>query len=490
MSLISKNTKIIFIYVGLYMCMLFAKNTNAVLTISQMERNETVIIIDSQTHIDYGLAYPVTYEFSIPDGSNNLKTYRKFKSNQTWSLVTEKTNNDFFNGIEAVRFNYDLNIAYTSVGFSDLSDSIFIKITDSEENNMGATYIRMSQYYDNRDAVVTSTADDWASWCNEKFIQTCQIFRSYKLWLSCAVVTSGNDYDTWVDIQNQLDSGFVEVVSHSRTHPYVPYENLEGEVLGSKQDLIENLELPNHNRYGVREYIYAWVAPYGEYDEDIDIMVSVGKYLVSRMYFGNEHVFSGWDQSLYKFNPIGVSTEVGPLWLGTTDTVLLNDTFDEVISNGGIYHVMCHPNILEWDEEYPWVHLEHISNRNNIWYVGFGHMYSYRFLQSVYPSLNIENSNYFPIPDKITLEQNYPNPFNPLTTIKYRLLEDSLVDIAIYDLSGLRIEKIASGWQEKGDYLIEWEAISSEGEGLSSGVYFYRLKTGNVIKTKRMLLLK
>ena len=81
--------------------MLFAKNTNDVLTISQMERNETVIIIDSQTHIDYGLAYPVTYEFSIPDGSNNLKTYRKFKSNQPWSLVTEKTNHDFFNGIDA-----------------------------------------------------------------------------------------------------------------------------------------------------------------------------------------------------------------------------------------------------------------------------------------------------------------------------------------------------------------------------------------------------
>ena len=87
MPLILKNTKIIFIYFGLYMCMLFAKNTNAVLTISQMERNETVIIINSQTHIDYGLAYPVTYEFSIPNGSNNLKTYRKFKQGDIFDLL-------------------------------------------------------------------------------------------------------------------------------------------------------------------------------------------------------------------------------------------------------------------------------------------------------------------------------------------------------------------------------------------------------------------
>ena len=182
--------------------MLFAKNTNAVLTISQMERNETVIIIDSQTHIDYGLAYPVTYEFSIPNGSNNLKTYRKFKSIQNWTQIIEKTNDDFFNGIEAVRFDHEIGIAYVSIGFSDLSDTIFIKITDNVENNIDITYSGMSQYYDNRDAVVTSTADDWASWCNEKFIQTCQIFRSYNLWLSCAVVTSGVNDNTWLDIQN------------------------------------------------------------------------------------------------------------------------------------------------------------------------------------------------------------------------------------------------------------------------------------------------
>ena len=100
-------------------------------SINNITRNEIVITIDSQTHIDYGLAYPVTYEFAIPSNSNNLQIHRRFKSNQNWSQIIEKTTDDFFNGIEAVRFDYDNNIAYVSIGFSDISDSIFIKITNN-----------------------------------------------------------------------------------------------------------------------------------------------------------------------------------------------------------------------------------------------------------------------------------------------------------------------------------------------------------------------
>ena len=69
-------------------------------------RSEIIISIDSQTHLDYGLSYPITYEFIIPDNSNNLKAYRKFKSAQEWVSIIEKTTEDFFNGVEAIRFDY------------------------------------------------------------------------------------------------------------------------------------------------------------------------------------------------------------------------------------------------------------------------------------------------------------------------------------------------------------------------------------------------
>ena len=179
-----------FVIIFLSICQVSGSDINSpILTINSGDRNETNISVDTQTHIDYGLAYPVTYEFIIPPDSDNLLSYRRFQSTQDWSQMVEKTAEDFFNGIEAVRFDYDDNMAYISIGFSEFSDSIFIKITDNDGNIIDATYSTMSQYYDNRDAAVTSTADDWAYWNNDEFVQTCENFRSFNLWLSCAIVT-------------------------------------------------------------------------------------------------------------------------------------------------------------------------------------------------------------------------------------------------------------------------------------------------------------
>ena len=346
--------------------------------------NQTIIITDSLAHIDYGLKYPVTYEFEIPQDSENLNVYRKYNASQDWFLIDKKTSNDFFNGIEAVRFNYDENIAYVSVGFSILSDTIYIKIDNNINKNIHISFKRISKYYDNREAALTITADDWADYSNEKFIQACQNFRSYNLWYSVAIITRWIDnQSTWNDIQGQLDDGLIEVVSHSRTHPNVPYADLEGEVLGSKQDIINNLNLINLNRSGSKEYVYAWVAPYGEYSEAIDTMTSNAKYLVSRLFYYNNIYFSDWDSNLNKFNPVNASIEVGnSSYWGSTDINELNVAFDNAIDSKGIYHLITHPNILEWDKDFTWSHLEYISNRKDIWYVGFGHLYLYNYISN------------------------------------------------------------------------------------------------------------
>ena len=88
-----------------------------ILSIQSNMRNEMIITIDFQTHIDFGLSYPVTYEINIPNGSQNLKAYRKYSSSQNWNLIDKKTSDDFFNGIEAVRFDYDEQKVYISLGF-------------------------------------------------------------------------------------------------------------------------------------------------------------------------------------------------------------------------------------------------------------------------------------------------------------------------------------------------------------------------------------
>lgn len=263
MALALFNHSKVFLGVPLFLSYMLAKSSkHHLLQVEKRNRNETVISVHNQVHIDYGLAYPMTYEFDIPSENNGQVVSVRYRSEDEWIEMVEKTSNDFFNGIEAVRFDHGINKAYVSVGFSSISDSIFIMFYD-EGTPINVTFDKISTYYDGRDAVVTSTADDWADWCNEKFIRTCRNFRNHNLWLSCAIVTNGASPDTWNDIQIQIDSGYVEAVAHSRTHPYVPYGDIEGEVMGSKQDIIDNLELPIHSRYGENEYVYAWIAPYG-----------------------------------------------------------------------------------------------------------------------------------------------------------------------------------------------------------------------------------
>ena len=455
--------------------------------------NETLIIVNNEIHIDYGLSYPVTYKFSLSQGLENLNAYRKYEYSQDWNLIDEKNHDDFFNGIEAVRFDYDENIAYVSVAFSAISDTIFIKIENNIDENVNALFIGACEYYDNRQAVVTITADDWADYCNEKFVQACQNFRSYNLWYSVAVITGWIwNQETWDDIQTQLDNGLIEVVSHSRTHPYTPYIDVEGEVAGSKQDIINNLNLLNHNRSGVNEYVYAWVAPFGDYDAIIDSSTSNAKYLVSRLFHYNENYFSNWNSDLYKFDPVGGSIELGnsDYW-GSTDINELNTTFNNIVDSNGIYHLITHPNILDWDEDFTWNHLEYISNRKDIWYVGFGHLYLYRFISSTIQNagLNIVENQLSSI-SNIMIYHNYPNPFNPITTIRYDLFEATNVNITIYDMMGRQVRNLVNTNQNSGYKSVIWNGTNDNGELVSAGMYFYSIKTNTFSQTRKMILLE
>ena len=89
------------------------------------------------------------------------------------------------------------------------------------------------------------------------------------------------------------------------------------------------------------------------------------------------------------------------------------------------------------------------------------------------------------LPDEFGLIQNYPNPFNAQTTIEYGLPEASHVAIEIYDLLGNRVITLLDGSQEAGYHQVTWNA-----EGQSSGMYFYMIRAGDLVETRRMLLLK
>ena len=85
---------------------------------------------------------------------------------------------------------------------------------------------------------------------------------------------------------------------------------------------------------------------------------------------------------------------------------------------------------------------------------------------------------------------NYPNPFNPTTTIGYELLEDSFVDITIYDMLGNVVKNLVNANESAGYKAVQWDATNNQGKPVSDGVYIYKIQAGDFIDAKKMIFLK
>ncbi len=99
---------------------------------------------------------------------------------------------------------------------------------------------------------------------------------------------------------------------------------------------------------------------------------------------------------------------------------------------------------------------------------------------STVTSADNNNLNY-----EYSLSQNYPNPFNPATTINYSVKKDGNVELEIFNVLGQRVATLVNGVQAKGNYRVQWDAGK-----YASGIYFYRLRSGDFIRTMKMLLVK
>jgi hypothetical protein len=200
--------------------------------------------------------------------------------------------------------------------------------------------------------------------------------------------------------------------------------------------------------------------------------------------------------SIYKINPsngavmseipepeptgffVGIAYNKGYLWLANTYSKTIYCIRND---NGSVVDTMQFNLGNLWsditcDDKYIYI----ISNNK---------LYK-RFLPQLEPiPVNVKKDK-IEIPNKMNIGQNYPNPFNPTTTIEYQLPQRGNVEIKIYNSIGEIIKTLITGEKEAGYYSVVWDGKNDAGNLVTSGVYFYQIKSGSFVQAKKMLLLK
>lgn len=104
--------------------------------------------------------------------------------------------------------------------------------------------------------------------------------------------------------------------------------------------------------------------------------------------------------------------------------------------------------------------------------------------------ISTSNQSEDTVPDQFVLHNNYPNPFNPQTVIPFELTEAAHVEINIYDVAGRFVTRLADERFSAGHHQVTWDTSVGTGRELSSGVYFYQVKSGSFNHVKKMMLIK
>lgn len=249
------------------------------------------------------------------------------------------------------------------------------------------------------------------------------------------------------------------------------------------------------------------------YNGSADYMDQLNDMVVDRkgnvIVTGNgTQIGSGYDYTTIKYNTLGEEVWIAKYNSGLNDiaTALAFDNSDNIYVTGrsdGAGSNFDYATIKydssgnqKWLIRYNYspVHNDEArtiitDNENNVYISGTFYIYgitsrniaTIKYSQSltlVYPQME----QFF----DFSLDQNYPNPFNPVTRINYGLQYSGYVELKVYDVLGNHISTLVNKKQYSGGYQVEFD-----GSKLPSGIYFYKLEiNGNVIDTKRMILLK
>ena len=375
------------------------------------------ISIDQDKWQKWGFQYPVTYVFRLSAIPPNVEVERRDRASEPWTPLEKKTAADFFNGVECVRFDAARNEAQVSVGFRT-SNTIELRFAGAGS----AEFDSVARYYDSRKAAYTLSNDNWG--CNEwahpgapwrgpaddesdNYQAALSVCRSFHLPLSIAINSrSAGGEATWRIMQEELDRRDFswEPAVHGQTHPKdaaaYAVRGYHDEILGCRQDILQRLaNIP----YG--QYVFEHILTHG-YVDDAILSTDAGEFLFVRGFNWDDNPtstgYAPWNEKYSLYGVGGLNTKGYDTMLEkrepkgryfAQDVAEMNEAFAKTHQAGGIFYALWHPdrfrNSVLYDPR-PGIdgvqgstlieHLAYVANRNDVWYVANGWLYSYHYV--------------------------------------------------------------------------------------------------------------
>lgn len=362
----------------------------------------------------WGFQYPVTYVFRVSAISPDARAERRDGPSDAWKPLAGKTPDDFFNGIECVRWDRQRGRAYVSVGFG-AGSTIELRLT-----GVGSAALEsIAEYYDDRKAAFTLSNDNWGNRttarpgarfqgedndASDKYQAALHVCRRFHLPVSIAINSRlGGDGAMWQRMREELarkDFSWEPAV-HSRSHACsaaaYSVHGYRSEILGCRDDILTNLsDIP----YG--QYLFEYILPCGYYDDQV-AATAAGEFLILRAYNGRDNPastqYGDWDAQHRFYGKVGFETKSYDRVLQrrkpaaryyADDVAQLNSAFDAVYQQGGIFYAMWHSDRYQNSvihDPRPGVdgesgssliqHFAHVANRRDVWYAANGWLYAY-----------------------------------------------------------------------------------------------------------------
>jgi photosystem II stability/assembly factor-like uncharacterized protein len=208
-----------------------------------------------------------------------------------------------------------------------------------------------------------------------------------------------------------------------------------------------------------------------------------GQIIISSIVVKGDSLFAGG------YNEIYVSTDYGSYWKALFSGMLANSI---IVAGNSLFTGTSKGVLLSTNNGTGWNFVNDGLGNKNVTTLAVSGNYLLagtensgiwrRPLSEMITSVNYSNPKF---PTVFELKQNYPNPFNPSTTINYSIAKSGNVKLTVYNAIGSRVTTIVDEFKPAGNYSIKFN-----GSTLASGIYFYRLESGNFNSTKKLILLK